>query len=189
MLVMSALLLHGITTNPFMLIPFALESGIAIVNIKDFIKDVKFKDLLKKDYIEYLVLNKKKGNVSQTGREKTVALMSTVSLGLLTSSLKLPLNEIVNILILLTSTMESATLVEYIDAKIINKTDSQMRLPDFIKDKPEQKDKVKKKEVKNNNTDEQELNREEKIEILKNERETLTKQNKEDIKKGKTHKP
>ena len=167
--VMSALLLNGITTNPLMLIPFTLESGIAIVNIKDFIKDVDIKKLIKKEYIKELVLNRNKVRVSQTGREKTIFLMSTVSLGILSAGIKIPLEKIVNGLICITSTIEAATLTEYIDAKIINKSDSTMRLPDFIKNENNREKNVE--EIENNIS--LSNNREDKINQLYKEKEFL----------------
>lgn len=173
MLVMSALLLNGITVNPLMLVPFVLESGIAIVNIKDFMKEVELKRIFNKDYIRKLVIDAEKVKVSQTGREKTIALMSTVSLGLLTSGLKLPIEKVVNMLILITGTMEAATFVEYVDAKIINKSDSHMRLPDFVKEDAEQENTIK----ENKSITNKELNREEKIELLQRDKELLTNKN------------
>ncbi len=170
MLVMSALLLNGITINPLMLAPFILESGIAIVNIKDFMKDVELKKIFNKEYIKKLVVDAEKVKVSQTGREKTIALMSTVSLGLLTSGLKLPLEKIVNLLILITGTMEAATFVEYVDAKILNKSDSHMRLPDFVKEDTEQENIVEEDKC----VKKKELKREEKIELLQRDKELLT---------------
>lgn len=173
MLVMSALLLNGITLNPLMLVPFILESGIAIVNIKDFMKDVELKKIFNKEYIKKLVLDAEKVKVSQTGREKTIALMSTVSLGLLTSGLKLPLEKVVNLLILLTGTMEAATFVEYVDAKIISKDDSHMRLPDFFREE----DKKEKIAQNDKNIIDNDLTIEEKIQTLKNDKDLLTNKN------------
>lgn len=190
MLVMSALLLNGITANKLMLLPFALESGIAVVNIKDFIKDVDIKKLFNREYINELVSNKNKVKVSQTGREKTIVLMPTVSLSLLNFGLNLHLDKILNLLILLTSTMESATFVEYLDAKIINKSDSNMRFPDFV-DNKENDNSVKEHEIKleeniSNVKEETDLNRQEKIDILKKEKDILL--NKSDIKNKKKSK-
>lgn len=182
LLVMSALLLNGITLSPVMLIPFALESGIAIVNIKDFMKNVDVKKLLNKEYIEQLIIEQNKVKVSQTGREKTIALMSTVSLGLLNNSLNLSIDKVIKVLTLLTGTMEAATLSEYIDVKIL-KNDSHMRMPEFVKEKEEIKE--DNKEVT------KELSNTEKLEILNNEKEFLTKsgKNKNIVKKEKIHKP
>lgn len=180
MLVMSALLLNGILTNPFLLIPFALESGIAIVNMKDFMKDVELTKLLNYDYIKELVQKKNKVKVSQTGREKTVALMLTVSFALISSGLQLPLEKLINFLIIATSTIEIATLKEYIDAKIINKSSSKMRLPNFNKQNDEQNEKTlekeKEKELSNNPTVEKKnMDRNERISMLHKEKDFLTK--------------
>jgi len=177
MLVMSALLLHGITINPLMLIPLGLESGIAVVNVTDFIKNIKLRNILKKDYIKDLVINKKKGNVSQTGREKTIFLMSTISLGLLNSGLNLGLDKILNILIMLTSTMEAATLTEYIDAKIINKSDSQMRLPNFANQENKKLNEKEKVLVNDKQITNFEIKIEERIELLNKEKDSLKKIN------------
>ena len=175
LLVMSALLLNSITANPLMILPFILESAISIVNLKDFSRGINFKNLFKISYIKNLVSNNnkkeinKRVKVSQTGREKTVALMTTVSLGLI-----LPYQHLINLLILFTSTIESATFVEYLDAKILNKDDSNMKLPNFTQ-----------KEFESNNIKEIEktksiciLKKEEQIDYLNKEKEKLLEESK-----------
>ncbi|MBE6152957.1 MAG: CDP-alcohol phosphatidyltransferase family protein [Firmicutes bacterium] len=178
-LVMSALLLNGITINPLMLLPFILESAIALVNIKEFTDGIKIRDLFKMSVIKDLVVNKKRGNVSQLGREKTVALMTTVSFGLLNTAIKFPLDKLVNTMIILTSSMEAMTFVEYMDAKIVNKGTSNMRLPDFMNEetiKDEEKENIK--ELDNNiSYTNNKMDREEQINKLLKEKKSLISEN------------
>jgi len=184
-LVMSALLLYAIKINPIMFISLGLEAGIALVNIKAFIKRADISQLKSKktSAIINFILKNGNGNVNQMGRKKTVGLMTEVSFALLTNALNLPATKLVTLLTLGTATLQSTTLLEYVENNInddcSNSNEEKSNIVSVNNDEQQELKKGKEKSKQNSSTTLKE-NLEKELEFLK---EDNSKQLKNNIKK------
>ena len=153
LLVGSTLLLYGILFNKLMLIPLIGELSIICVNIANVIKSGD-------------------GNVNKIGKIKTISLMSTTSLALLTTILSNPiLNSLVTGLVCVNLPLQAATIIEYISK--FNKTEN----VELSKNNINNEDKnIKKKQVESTK---------DKIEEYKKEKDFLLNINTDEISKVK----
>lgn len=159
LLVGSALLLYG-TVNPLMYITLIGELSIACINILSVIK-------------------KKNVNVNKEGKIKTILLMTTISLGLLSTLFNnSTFNKIISALALLNIPFQSTTFMKYFSTYYENDN------------KIENKDTIIKEHYldTNNNEKDIKITRSIQLEKLKKERENLTKESNIEINKQKIYK-
>lgn len=153
LLVISALLLYGFTYNALMLLPLIFEGAISTIS---------------------LISNKKHGkvDVNKAGKIKTITLMSTISLAILSTLFKSNiLNNIVSVLTLLNVPLQSKTFVEYI--KQYNEPIKQEIVTNNALETTNNKDKKVDNTKSNSNTSKKELSTRDKIDSLKDVKKAL----------------
>ncbi len=120
-LVLSSIILASFS-NSLMLVPIIIETGIMGINTVGIMKRMNLKKLKGSTTIKKIehFFNSVKGP-TELGRAKTIPLMGTSVLSVINAATNFSLTIPLNIMILSTGVIESATLVQYFNMKILNK--------------------------------------------------------------------
>lgn len=120
-LVLSSLVLSTIN-NPLMIMPIVFESGIMLVNSIGMSKRINFHKMKKMNFtqkVEYMCQTVQ--GPTELGRAKTIPLMVVASLSVVNCAIGFTFTMPLNVLVVFTGVMESATFIQYFNMKILNK--------------------------------------------------------------------